>query len=108
MDAFPIFWSVKKKVIVLFGGGAEAAAKLRLLTKTSATVHVIADAFERDVIDLDGAVVHTGDPLAAPLPDGVAFAYAATGDAALDAALEGIGGTGVVEGHPVAIRIEEV
>lgn len=87
MDAFPIFWCVKGRAIVVFGGGAEAAAKLRLVAKTSATVHVIAEAFEPGVIDLDGKVVLTGDPLTAPLPADIAFAYAATGEPALDEAL---------------------
>ena len=50
MDTFPIFWSVKGENVLLFGGGAEAAAKLRLLTKTSARILVISDAFDRDAI----------------------------------------------------------
>ncbi len=87
MDAFPIFWNVKGRAIVVFGGGAEAAAKLRLVQKTNATVHVIAAAFEPGIIDLDGTVVHEREPLAAPLPQDIAFAYAATGEPALDAAL---------------------
>jgi len=87
VDAFPIFWAVKGRSIVVFGGGAEAAAKLRLVQKTSAAIHVIAEAFEPDVIDLDGTTAHTSDPLTAPLPDNIAFAYAATGEPALDAAL---------------------
>lgn len=87
MDAFPIFWSVKGRALVLFGGGAEAAAKLRLLKKTSATVHVIASAFEKDVIDLSDTTATVAHPLTAPLPQNVAFAYAATGDAELDAAI---------------------
>ncbi|MEM7693746.1 MAG: siroheme synthase CysG [Pseudomonadota bacterium] len=87
MDTFPIFWSVKDRAIVLFGGGAEAAAKLRLLQKTSATIHVIADQFDTAVIDLTGVTIHRANPLTAPLPDAIAFAYAATGDEALDAAL---------------------
>ena len=87
MDAFPIFWSVKDRAIVVFGGGAEAAAKLRLVAKTSATVHVIAAAFEPGVIDLDGTVVVEADPLTVPLPQNIAFAYAATGEPEVDAAL---------------------
>lgn len=84
MDTFPIFLNVRNRTLLLFGGGEEAAAKLRLLTKTSATVVVVAEAFGD--IDLDGAIAVVADPLTWPLPD-AAFAYAATGDRALDAAI---------------------
>lgn len=87
MDAFPIFWTVKGRAVVVFGGGADAAAKLRLVQKTSADIHVIAARFEPAVIDLSGTMVVEADPLTAPLPANIAFAYAATGDEALDAAL---------------------
>ncbi|GAB5375631.1 MAG: siroheme synthase CysG [Acuticoccus sp.] len=89
MDAFPIFWTVRDRAVVVFGGGADAAAKLRLVIKTSAAVHVIAPAFETGVIDLAGVTALEADPLTAPLPGNIAFAYAATGDGALDAALAG-------------------
>ncbi|WMS43998.1 siroheme synthase CysG [Acuticoccus sp. MNP-M23] len=87
MDHFPVFYSVKGRSVIVFGGGAEAAAKLRLVQKTSANIVVIAEAFEPGVIDLAGTTPVLADPLAALLPDNVALAYAATGDAAKDAAI---------------------
>ena len=87
MDAFPIFWTVKDKPVVVFGGGADAAAKLRLVRKTSARVHVIARAFEPEVIDLSGTTALAADPLTAPLPANTVLAYAATGEPELDAAI---------------------
>ncbi|MEM0908342.1 MAG: siroheme synthase CysG [Pseudomonadota bacterium] len=87
MDAFPIFYTVKDRAVAVFGGGAEAAAKLRLVQKTSATLYVIAPAIEPDVIDIGRSRHITGDPLTVPLPEDLALAYAATGDAALDAAI---------------------
>ena len=87
MDAFPIFWNVKDKPVVVFGGGADAAAKLRLVRKTSARVHVIARAFEPEVIDLSGTTALAADPLTAPLPANTVLAYAATGEPELDAAI---------------------
>jgi len=87
VDAFPIFWTVRGRAVVVFGGGSEAAAKLRLVKKTSAAVTVIAATFEADVIDLEGVTAVTADPLTAALPDNVALAYAATGDAGPDAAI---------------------
>ena len=87
MDHFPVFYSVRGRAVVVFGGGADAAAKLRLVQKTSARIVVIADAFEPGVIDLHGTEPLVADPLTAPLPDDIAFAYAATGDAQTDAAI---------------------
>ncbi|MEM8663787.1 MAG: siroheme synthase CysG [Pseudomonadota bacterium] len=84
MEHFPVFLRVADRPVVVFGGGAEAAAKLRLVRKTRARIVVIADAFD-DTIDLDGTTPILGDPLTAPLPDGAAMAYVATGDFALDA-----------------------
>lgn len=85
MKAFPIFLDVDGRDVLLFGGGAEAAAKLRLLAKTTARIHVIAETF--DGVDLSGVTAVRAHPLAAPLPSRVALAYAATGDEALDAAI---------------------
>ncbi|MCF3932917.1 siroheme synthase CysG [Acuticoccus sp. M5D2P5] len=87
MKTFPIFWSVEGRTALLFGGGSDAAAKLRLLQKTTAKIVVVARAFEPDVIDLSDVEAIAADPLTVALPENVALAYAATGDAALDAAI---------------------
>lgn len=85
MKAFPIFLDVDGRDVIVFGGGAEAAAKLRLLAKTTARIHVVATDFTG--VDLTGVLGVRAHPLAAPLPAGAALAYAATGDEALDAAI---------------------
>ncbi|MEL6504715.1 MAG: siroheme synthase CysG [Pseudomonadota bacterium] len=43
LDVFPAFFKVKDKPVVILGGGDEAAAKLRLLSETSANLVVYAD-----------------------------------------------------------------
>ena len=42
LDVFPAFFNVAAKRVVIVGGGDEAAAKLRLLSETSAKLEVIA------------------------------------------------------------------
>ncbi|MEM6761521.1 MAG: SAM-dependent methyltransferase, partial [Pseudomonadota bacterium] len=86
MDTFPVFWIAKDRTIVVFGGGGEAAAKLRLVQKTSASIMVVAEEFE-PVIDVSGTTAVTAHPLHVDLPAEIAFAYAATGDPTLDAAI---------------------
>lgn len=83
MQSFPIFWNVHERTVLLFGGGAEAAAKLRLLKKTTAHIEVVAEAFD-DTIDLDGTTPIVADPQTFNIPD-AALAYAATGDPEVDA-----------------------
>lgn len=85
MRAFPIFLQAEGRTIVVFGGGAEAAAKLRLVAKTDARVLVVAQALVAGEIDLGDAQWVQADPLSFAFPENTAFAYAATGDEALDA-----------------------
>ena len=87
MKAFPLFINVADRSVIVFGGGEEAAAKLRLLLKTEATVIAIAPHFEAPLLALDGVIRVRTNPLTFDLPENIAFAYAATGDEALDARL---------------------
>ncbi len=90
MQAFPLFLSTTGRSVLIFGAGSEAAAKLRLLVKTQASIWLIAPEIESAEIDLAGQpqVKHiAADPLSAPLPSDALFAYAATGDRAQDAAI---------------------
>ena len=87
MKAFPLFINVADRSVIVFGGGEEAAAKLRLLLKTEATVIAIAPHFEAPLLALDGMIRVRTNPLTFDLPENIAFAYAATGDEALDARL---------------------
>lgn len=85
MKAFPLFITVSDRPVVVFGGGEEAAAKLRLLLKTEAQVLAVAADFEPAVRDLVGVERIQADPLTFALPTQVPFVYAATGDESLDA-----------------------
>ncbi|MAV47400.1 MAG: uroporphyrinogen-III C-methyltransferase [Alphaproteobacteria bacterium TMED89] len=87
MKAFPLFITVADRPLIVFGGGEEAAAKIRLLLKTDARLLAVASEFEPAVADLDGLTRITQDPLTFDLPANTPFAYAATGDADLDADL---------------------
>lgn len=84
MKSFPIFLTVEEKSIVVFGGGADAAAKLRLVQKTQARLFVVAEQVDTSVLTLGRAIWVKTDPEAFELPKDLAFAYAATGDADLD------------------------
>lgn len=88
MQAFPLFISTRHRSILVFGGGAEAAAKLRLLAKTDAKIWLVAPAIETAEIDLAALpqVTWLAQPaLTAPLPSDAVFAYAATGSREHDA-----------------------
>jgi uroporphyrin-III C-methyltransferase/precorrin-2 dehydrogenase/sirohydrochlorin ferrochelatase len=87
MRAFPIFLQAEGRTIVVFGGGADAAAKLRLVAKTQARILVVADALVDGEIDLGAAQWIRANPLTFKFPPETAFAYAATGDADLDASI---------------------
>lgn len=85
MRAFPIFMQAEGRTIVVFGGGADAAAKLRLVAKTEARVLVVSEMLVPGEIELGKAEWVKLSPLAFQFPEDTAFAYAATGDEALDA-----------------------
>lgn len=85
MRAFPIFVQAEGRTIIVFGGGADAAAKLRLVAKTQARILVVAEALVPGEIDLGAAQWVQTDPLSFVFPENTALAYAATGDEALDA-----------------------
>ena len=87
MKYFPIFLAVENRTAVVFGGGAGAAAKLRLLQKTQAQLFVVAETLDQDVLDLGQATWVKAHPLSYNLPADTALVYAATEDAALDEAL---------------------
>ena len=88
MKNFPVFLDVAGKVIVIFGAGPEAAAKLRLVRKTKAKIILVAK--EQPDQAMQAAYPQwrqnwwPGDPLQYPFPRKTVFAYAATGDTALD------------------------
>ncbi|NDR55251.1 siroheme synthase CysG [Aliiruegeria sabulilitoris] len=86
MQHFPIFLDVAGKAIVLSGGSEAALAKLRLLLKTEAHLHVFASdpAPEIETWNTDGRLVLTRRPLAADDLAAATLVYAANEDTAED------------------------
>ncbi len=87
MKHFPIYLNIEGRRVVLVGSGEVALAKLRLLARTSARLHLFAPAAEtplcRAAVEL-GAVLHGRSPQPADLA-GAALVYAAAGDPDTDA-----------------------
>jgi uroporphyrin-III C-methyltransferase/precorrin-2 dehydrogenase/sirohydrochlorin ferrochelatase len=72
--------------VAIFGNGAEAAAKARLVANTSAEISVYADAPEAELVDSLGRL-GIEPVIAAYAPaqiDGATLVFAATGDATMD------------------------
>ncbi len=88
MNAFPAFFKVVGKACVVFGGSEEAFAKVRLLLNTNADVRVVADRLELSFAGfLDGAGIEVfSEDRRHEAMEGAALAFAASGDAARDAA----------------------
>ena len=87
MDHFPIFMAVKDRKIVLSGGGDAAIAKLRLVLKTTAEVHVFAEQADDVIQDwaAEGLVQLHQRTLKAGDAAGAVLFYAANEDEAEDA-----------------------
>ena len=87
LNAFPVFLKVEGERVVIVGGGEEALAKARLLGQSSAALRVVTDAASPELlawIAANGAA-HV-DAVYAPVHlDGAVMAFAASGEAALDA-----------------------
>ena len=60
LSVFPAFFKVEDRVVAIFGNGAEAFAKTRLLLNTRADIRVYAEAPEADFARfiLDNAITH--------------------------------------------------
>jgi len=89
LTTFPAFMRVDAKQVAIFGNGAEAAAKARLVANTSAEISVYADAPEAELID---SLARLGleavrETYSADQMDGATLVFAATGDAAQDRAI---------------------
>jgi uroporphyrin-III C-methyltransferase/precorrin-2 dehydrogenase/sirohydrochlorin ferrochelatase len=89
MRYFPIFADLAKAQVLVVGGGEQAAQKVRLLSKTSAYITVVAEAVTDELHELGEKSAIWIVPRAF-LPhdlDGQRLAYVATGDPSLDAAV---------------------
>ncbi|MGJ8572840.1 MAG: siroheme synthase CysG [Hoeflea sp.] len=89
LTTFPAFMRVDAKKVAIFGNGAEAAAKARLVANTSAEICVYSDAPDAELV---GSLARLGidavrKPYSADQMDGSTLVFAATGDGAQDRAI---------------------
>ena len=86
LSAFPIFFKVRGRVVAVFGNGAEAFAKVRLLRNTDAVIVAHADDPEADYRDFLAAdrIEVVSAPFDASQVTGAALVFAATGDPVQD------------------------
>jgi len=91
MKSFPIFIRTTGRRVVVVGGGAQAAQKMRLLLKTDADLLLVARDPEPELAALvaAGRVACTPD-LSASVFDGAAMGFVATGCPGFDAAVHGL------------------
>ncbi|SFC04429.1 siroheme synthase CysG [Tropicimonas isoalkanivorans] len=92
MQHFPIFLDTAARRVVLCGGGEAALAKLRLLLKSQASLHVFAEDPASEIVTWAEAGLldlHRRTPSAEDL-SGAALVYAAQEDADADARLAGL------------------
>ncbi|MCX5579167.1 siroheme synthase CysG [Kaistia terrae] len=89
LGTFPAFHKVEGRRVVIVGGGGEAAAKIRLLSETSADLVVFAVELEAEAqrdLEAAGATLERRVPVAADLAD-AALVFAATGELQADRAV---------------------
>lgn len=89
LSVFPTFQKVAGRRVVVAGGGEEAAAKVRLLSETSAKIVVVAETPEAAVIraaEKAGAVI-IREVFRAEHVEGAALVFAASGEEVLDRAV---------------------
>ncbi|MBW3098384.1 siroheme synthase CysG [Pseudohoeflea coraliihabitans] len=86
LTAFPAFMRVEGRKVAIFGDGAEAAAKARLVANTSAAIILFAPhpGSELQAVLAGPGIAHVARPFAPDQLDGAALVFAATGDAAQD------------------------
>jgi len=82
LNTFPVFMRVENRHVLIVGGGDEALAKARLLSQSAALLRIVADQPEETLSAWTAAhgVELLWEPYRAAHLDGVALAFAATGD----------------------------
>lgn len=86
INAFPVFMRVAGRAVVVVGDGEEALAKARLMAQTSAVLKLVAErpSPEFAAFAADAGVEVLRVAYGPSLLEGAAFAFAATGNEALD------------------------
>lgn len=86
LNAFPVFIRVDGEAVAIVGNGEEALAKARLLAQSSATLRIIADNADAELLDFiaSSGAIHIEAAYDAAQLEGVAMVFAASGDEALD------------------------
>lgn len=89
LDVFPTFFKVAGKRVCVVGHGDEAAAKVRLLGETNASVEVISKEIEPALAEAIVAVggKHVAEEFRPALLNGAALVFSAREDEALDGAV---------------------
>jgi uroporphyrin-III C-methyltransferase/precorrin-2 dehydrogenase/sirohydrochlorin ferrochelatase len=89
MKSFPLFLDVTRRRLVVFGGGEQAAQKLRLTLKTEAAITVVAPELVPEIAAhvASGRVAHRAAVVEPSAFEEVALAFVATGCAGADAAI---------------------
>ncbi|WP_425364927.1 siroheme synthase CysG [Georhizobium profundi] len=86
LSVFPAFFKVEDRVVAIFGNGAEAFAKTRLLLNTRADIRVYADAPADDFARFirENGISHIPAGFSRDAIESAVLVFAATGDAAED------------------------
>ncbi|WP_333712727.1 siroheme synthase CysG [Yoonia sp.] len=92
MKSFPMFIRTTGRRVVIAGGGEQAAQKTRLILKTDARIILAASRLDDELAALvvSGRVEHHAGPVTAPLFEGAAMAFVATGCPGWDASLHAL------------------
>ena len=89
LTTFPVFVRTTGRKVAVFGNGAEAVAKTRLVANSDADIVVYADDPSHELVALmnELAVVHDASAFEFEQLEGATLVFAATGDDALDRAI---------------------
>jgi len=92
MQSFPMFIRTTGRRVVIAGGGEQAAQKARLVTRTDASLVLLAPDLDPELaalVDAGRAAWHQG-PITAALFEGAAMGFVATGCPGIDASLHAL------------------
>jgi uroporphyrin-III C-methyltransferase/precorrin-2 dehydrogenase/sirohydrochlorin ferrochelatase len=86
LNAFPVFMRVEGREVVIVGGGDEALAKARLMAQSTATIRIVAEDPEPELLAwaADGNVRILREVFQPYHLDGAVLVFAATGDESFD------------------------